>query len=322
MRLEELHVRNRVVAYRLAHVGTAPPAEPPTAKNVRRLPEALRVGMRREARRRTLWWKARAAGCVVFGAQFVVLVAISMFFYNRFNLGIDFAIFNQAWTQIGHGNLDPYSTIQSVSFRHLNFDIVMWPLGALYRIFPQPSLLLWVQAGALAGTGLVCFFWISELLERRSLQSGTGARPARRRVSAVAAQSRDVRRCQPGLPRRAHRGALCRPRSSGPLAWQPATVLVVDRGLSAVRREWQPLRPRDCPFLPAGGTKHPAKGLAARRYRPRRHRLHRHHRSERGAKGRLCLASRSQHASRRLGGCIPAGQLTLRTPLSRAQHGV
>ena len=172
MRLEELHVRNRVVAHRLAHVGTAPPAEPPTAKHVRRLPEALRIGMRREARRRTLWWKVRAAGCVVFGAQFVVLVAISMFFYNRFNLGIDFAIFNQAWTQIGHGNLDPYSTIQSVSFLHLNFDIVMWPLGALYRIFPQPSLLLWVQAGALAGTGLVCFFWISELLERRSLHRG------------------------------------------------------------------------------------------------------------------------------------------------------
>lgn len=111
----------------------------------------------------------RRVGLAALAAQLAVLVGISMFCYQRFNLGMDFAIYAQAWSQIGQGNLDPFTTLQAVSFLHINFDLIMWPLAALYPILPDPAALLWIQDLALAGTGLVVVVWITELLERRGV---------------------------------------------------------------------------------------------------------------------------------------------------------
>ena len=67
---------------------------------------------------------------VGFGAQFVVLLVYSWVQYHRFNLGIDFASVNQATTEIGRGNLNPYSTmlIPSSTFLDNHFAVIRGPL--------------------------------------------------------------------------------------------------------------------------------------------------------------------------------------------------
>lgn len=115
------------------------------------------------------WRYLRVSGVVVAIVQFGVLLAISLLFYGRFNLGIDFAIFNQAWTEIGRGHLDPFTTLQGLPFYTLNFDLLMWPLALVHLVVSSAAVLLWVQDLALAGTGLVCFLWIVDMLERRRM---------------------------------------------------------------------------------------------------------------------------------------------------------
>jgi hypothetical protein len=70
----------------------------------------------RAARSETTWERRRGpllrlAGIVVFGLSFVGFVAFSTVLYHRDFLAEDFGTYNQAWTLIGQGHLNPYDTI-------------------------------------------------------------------------------------------------------------------------------------------------------------------------------------------------------------------
>lgn len=138
----------------------SPPAGP-TARDV--APQVLAP---------TTWRRMRWAAVIVVGIQLAVLLLVSGFAYRRFNLGIDFATYSQAWSQIGLGDLNPFSTIVGTTFLHINFELLLWPVSLLYLLVRQPTLLLIVQDLALAGTGLVCLVWCSELLERKAVGRG------------------------------------------------------------------------------------------------------------------------------------------------------
>jgi len=109
----------------------------------------------------------RLAGRSVLGVQLLGMLAFSTLQYQRFALTKDFAAYSQAWWAIGHGRLDPYSTVFGVSFWRSDAEFAMWPLSLLSHVYPHAVTLLWVQDVAVVVTELVAFAWIVKVIERR-----------------------------------------------------------------------------------------------------------------------------------------------------------
>jgi hypothetical protein len=108
-------------------------------------------------------------GLGAFAVQLLGFGALSVFRYQRFNLGTDFAIYSQAWTQIGRGHLSPQLTVYGFSFLRSNAELITWPLALFYPMFRSPIFLLWLQDAALVGTSCVSFVWLMEFLQRRAI---------------------------------------------------------------------------------------------------------------------------------------------------------
>jgi len=115
------------------------------------------------------WKWLRVAGAVVMGLWFIGLVVYSTTIYNRNVLGEDFATYNQAWSLIGQGHLNPYDTIYHFSFIKGDFELIIWPLALVHLVYPGSVALLWIQDLAVAGSGFVVFCWIVDYLERRTV---------------------------------------------------------------------------------------------------------------------------------------------------------
>jgi hypothetical protein len=125
------------------------------------------VQRRRHARR---WLQLRVAGAVVIGAWSVGLMVFSSTLYSRDPLTEDFATYNQAWTLIGQGHLNPFDTVyNNYDFLRSNFELIMWPLALVHVVMAQSVALLWIQDLAVAGSGLVVYLWIVDYLEQRKL---------------------------------------------------------------------------------------------------------------------------------------------------------
>jgi hypothetical protein len=113
----------------------------------------------------------RVLGLAVSVAWLVGLVAYSTAIYHRANLTADFASYNQAWTLIGQGHLNPFDTVwlDHVPFIRNDFELIVWPLALLHVVDPQPVILLWIQDLAIAAGGLAIYLWIIDYLERRAV---------------------------------------------------------------------------------------------------------------------------------------------------------
>ncbi len=110
--------------------------------------------------------RVRIAGWVAFALWAAGLCLYSTVLYHHFLLGEDFGQYNQAWTLIGQGHLDPFNTVYGFPFVRSNFELVLWPLAFVYLVFPHPIVLLWIQDLSVAGTGLVTYLWVGDILER------------------------------------------------------------------------------------------------------------------------------------------------------------
>lgn len=114
----------------------------------------------------------RAGGAGVLALWLVGLVAYSTVLYQRNNLTADFATYNQAWTLIGQGHLNPYSTIYAgYPFLKSDFELILWPLALVHLVIPQPIVLLWIQDLAVAASAFVVYVWILDFLESRNVSS-------------------------------------------------------------------------------------------------------------------------------------------------------
>jgi hypothetical protein len=114
-----------------------------------------------------------AVGYVVAAMQAVALFVVSAHIYAHFDLTLDFGVFNQGWTQIAHGHLSPYSTINPHNYPHYgypfvrdHFALIMWPLALLWYLYPHSIDLLIIQDLATAGSTLVAFLFVADLFER------------------------------------------------------------------------------------------------------------------------------------------------------------
>jgi Predicted membrane protein (DUF2079) len=119
------------------------------------------------------WRRLKLAGAVVMGLWFCGLAVFSATLYHRAFLGEDFATYNQAWSLIGTGHLNPFDTIYGFPFVKADFELILWPLALLHLVTSQSIVLLFVQDLALAATGLVAYLWIIEYLQRKEVSVRT-----------------------------------------------------------------------------------------------------------------------------------------------------
>ncbi len=107
--------------------------------------------------------------------QLIALLALSTVQWSRHALTLDFAAYAQALWLIGHGHLDPYSSVLGYPFLRNNGELIMWPLALLARLGAGAIALLWVQDLALVATGYVTLRWIRDVLDG-SPRLGSAAR--------------------------------------------------------------------------------------------------------------------------------------------------
>jgi uncharacterized membrane protein len=127
--------------------------EPQTARNISdagEFPSSL-------GRVRHLCW-------LLIGLQLAGMLAFSTFQYSRFALTTDFGAYSQALWKIGHGQLDPWSSLFGTTFWKNDAEFAMWPLSLLYRAYPHPVLLLWIQDLAIAATEIATLGWIIDIV--------------------------------------------------------------------------------------------------------------------------------------------------------------
>jgi len=106
----------------------------------------------------------------VVGVFLVGLGVFSTLLYQRFVLSADFATYNQAWTLIGQGHLDPLDTLRGFPFVRSQLELIMWPLALVHLVVHDSIVLLWIQDGAVAATGLVTYLWVLEYLEQQQVR--------------------------------------------------------------------------------------------------------------------------------------------------------
>ncbi|MGI8536434.1 MAG: DUF2079 domain-containing protein [Mycobacteriales bacterium] len=110
-----------------------------------------------------------AAGAVIALAlllQLGVLVRRSWAQYHSGNVAVDFAIFHQAWHQIGQGDLSPVSTLLRYPYWQSHFELIMWPLSLVGLLFPSGATLLVLQDLAIVGSELLALLWVLEVTQR------------------------------------------------------------------------------------------------------------------------------------------------------------
>lgn len=104
-----------------------------------------------------------------FVLQLVALSVYSTFLYHRFDLTDDFATYTQAWWLIGHGHLNPTDTVQipNYPFWQSHFEVAMWPIALVGRVWPHSIQLLWLQDAAIAATGWIAVTWVAAVCSTR-----------------------------------------------------------------------------------------------------------------------------------------------------------
>ena len=109
------------------------------------------------------------ATVVVLGVQVAGLLAYSAFLYHRFDLTDDFGTYAQAWWLIGHGHLNPVDTIQSppYPFWQSHFELAMWPIALVGRLWPSSLQLVWLQDVAVVATEATALVWAARVIEER-----------------------------------------------------------------------------------------------------------------------------------------------------------
>ncbi len=117
--------------------------------------------------RRPLDTTLRLAALVAASLQFVNLLGRSAAQYEDYALTVDFALFHQAWWELGQGNLDPYSTVTRNPFWKVEFNLTFWPLALLHVVSSSPFTLLVVQDCCIALSTLIAALWVCDAVALR-----------------------------------------------------------------------------------------------------------------------------------------------------------
>lgn len=128
-------------------------------------PRSLRRYQRRAAVQPLV--RVRRIGYAVLAVQLGCLCAWSAVLYHRYALTFDFAVYHQPWYLIAHGHLDPYSSVSKLPFWRNDAEFALWPLAALYWVWPHDVMLLWAQDAGVVAAEALAFGWLCELAGHR-----------------------------------------------------------------------------------------------------------------------------------------------------------
>ena len=124
----------------------------------------LDTGDDRQAR--SLLLAARVVLALVLLAHLAVLVRASWRQYSGGNVAMDYAIFHQAWHQIGAGDLNPFSTIVDYPYWRSHLELIMWPLALVGLVFPSGVTLFVLQDLAIVGAEAVALLWVLDAVRK------------------------------------------------------------------------------------------------------------------------------------------------------------
>lgn len=101
---------------------------------------------------------------IAFSIQLAVLLAWSFYIWHRYALTWDFSIYYQAGYLIAHGHYDPYSSALGFRFYQNDFELLLWPVGMLLKVFPSSFTMLALQDMAIAGANYIGFRWLEDIV--------------------------------------------------------------------------------------------------------------------------------------------------------------
>lgn len=128
--------------------------------------ELLAPDIKRPTRRlrRTYRSRRRRVFCLVAAmllVQLAVLAVRSRHQWQHFNLSLDFAIFHQAWHQIGAGNFNPRLSVFDYQYWQSHFELITWPLAYLAHFWRDDGLsLLYLQDLATVASEAIVVAWV------------------------------------------------------------------------------------------------------------------------------------------------------------------
>lgn len=105
----------------------------------------------------------RAVALTVLALQLAAMLAWSAVLVGRFSLTYDFGTYYQGWWLIGHGHLDPYSTVNGVPYWTNNGEFYLWPLALFSLISPSPMMMTTLQCAGLVAAEWVAFGWMCDM---------------------------------------------------------------------------------------------------------------------------------------------------------------
>jgi hypothetical protein len=118
--------------------------------------------------------RVHAYGLLIIFIGFIALACWSSFLASRFSLTLDYSFYGQAWFLIAHGHLNPYSSTFPPSYWHNALELMMWPLAALWYLWPHAVTLLWAQDAATGGCEAIVFVWMCEATARSVKERNLG----------------------------------------------------------------------------------------------------------------------------------------------------
>ena len=109
----------------------------------------------------------KRAALVVFAVELVIWGRWSDVLASRDALTTDFSNYMQAVYLISHGVLNPYDTghLPGLYFWQDHAAFIVWPLTALWAIWPHTVTLLWIQDVASVGVCYVAFLWMTDIID-------------------------------------------------------------------------------------------------------------------------------------------------------------
>jgi hypothetical protein len=117
----------------------------------------------RRARRSLRSRRRLVVACVAatFLVQLAALALRSRHQWQHYNLSLDFAIFHQAWHQIGARDFNPQLTVFGYQYWQSHFELITWPLAYIGHFRRDDGLsLLYLQDLAIVASEAVVVAWV------------------------------------------------------------------------------------------------------------------------------------------------------------------
>lgn len=101
---------------------------------------------------------------VLLTAQCTGLIVWGVYEWSHYSLTKDFATYYQAMFLISKGDLSPFSSVLQIPIIQQNFELIIWPVALLCKVFPFSLTPLILQDLSLSVACYITLKWVSEVV--------------------------------------------------------------------------------------------------------------------------------------------------------------